>query len=127
MLKRTYPQRRKRKKEPQNQKELPIFKASEKKGTGNRNISSSLIFPEKKIEYFRVFIYFSRTTKVKSNGNSNEIAMEMAFKTVIETALKQTFLFYRTLTQPFISLSIKVLYSLSLLILSKYEKFGQIF
>lgn len=127
MLKRTYPQRRKRKKEPQNQKELPIFKASEKKGTGNRNISSSLIFPEKKIEYFRVFIYFSRTTKVKSNGNSNEIAMEMAFKTVIETALKQTFLFYRTLTQPFISLNIKVLYSLSLLILSKYERFGQIF
>lgn len=40
-----------------------------------------------------VFIDFSRTTNLKSNGNADKIALEVALKLIIETALTQTFLF----------------------------------
>ena len=89
-LKRIYPQRRKRKKELQSQKELSLFlKHLKRREQENRLgiLPSALIFPgEKNTESFSL-IYFSRTTKLKSNHNSNEIAMEVAFKLVIETAL----------------------------------------
>lgn len=86
---------------------IPILKTYAKKRAGEwtRNLPVP-IFPEEKNRVIQSFIYLSRTIKLKSNGKSNEIATEVAFTLVIETALDISF--HRNLSLYFTSLNIKI-------------------
>lgn len=76
-------------------KNYPFKKHLERGMQENRLDTFPVLWSSQRRKYriIQSFLYFGRTTKLKLKNSSSEITMEMAFKLVIEMALKQTFLF----------------------------------